>query len=74
MDSQTRQQLEQWLREAQQAKHDLACGKKVVTISYQGRQLSYNQSSVTLEALDKHIRQLEDKLRGRRPRGRKVYF
>lgn len=72
--SESREQIEIWLNEARQAKHDLVTGRKEVSISYQGRTLTYNQTSVTMEQLDRHIADLEAKLKGGRSRARRVFF
>lgn len=70
--SESREQIEIWLNEARQAKHELAIGGKEVSISYQGRTITYHSTSV--EALERHITNLEAKLNGGRTRARRVFF
>jgi len=69
-----KEQIALWLSEAREAKHKLVTGQKEVTISYQGRAITFNQTAVTLEQLDRHIADLEAKLKGGRARARRVFF
>lgn len=68
----TKEELEQRLAEAEAARHQVAIGKKTVTLSYEGRSVTYTQA--TLAQLDKYIEDLTIKINGRRSRSRKVYF
>lgn len=61
----TKEQLETYLSEARTALHALMTGQTMVSVSYEGRSVSYYRSN--LAELRAYIRDLETRLNGRGP-------
>lgn len=68
----TTEVLKQRLEEAEEARHQLAIGKKTVSIGYEGRNRTFSQA--TMAELEKYIRDLEQKINGGRARSRPIGF
>lgn len=67
----TKEQYQEWLSEAEAARHKLALGDKVTQASYYGRSVTYTQTNV--DALDKYIDRLKSLINGR-PKARRPFF
>lgn len=61
----TKEQLELYLSEARTALHALMTGQSMVSVTYEGRSVTYSRAN--LAALRSYIQDLESKLNGRGP-------